>query len=401
VGLFELRANSLHTAAFSADGLLLAYVPGFRGEFSGASTVHVCRVSSGKEVHTVELRVPEAEPGRANIVALHCWAVAFSGDGRLLATSESIQTQGLRLILGNHKVRVWELATGKEVLQAADLAVPTKRIALSPDGRLLAHSHGQMRGWGQGDEQAILLRDLSAGQALHLVTRRGKEEEVVCLHSGATLRPLRGHSGEVSCVVFAPGGKGLLTGGTDGTVMAWETASFVPGTSPAPAKLSAEALQTLWERLAGGDAALAYQAIGRLERAPDQAVALLKARLKPAVGADQARVAKLIADLEAKSFAARQKAYNELGRYAEQAEYLLRKALPEQRSLEAQRRIQQLLDRLDKVALSPEHLRALRALTVLERVGTPEARRVLEALAAGAPARLTHEAQASLRRCPR
>jgi hypothetical protein len=333
-------------------------------------------------------------------VALHCWAVAFSGDGRLLATGESIQTQGLRLILNNHTVRVWELATGKEVLQAAGLAVPTKRIALSPDGRLLAHGHGQMRGWGQGDEQAILLRDLSAAQALHLVITRDKGE-VVCLHSGATLCPLRGHAGEVSCVAFAPGGKTLLTGGTDGTVMAWEAAPFVMGTGPAPVKLSAEALQALWERLAGGDAALAYQAIGRLEQAPGQAVALVKARLKPAVGADQARVAKLIADLEAKGFAARQKAFNELARYAEQAEYLLRKAQPGQRSLEAQRRIQQLLDRLDKVALSPEHLQALRALTVLERVGTPEARRVLEALAAGAPTRLTHEAQASLRRCSR
>ncbi len=399
-GHFVLRENSLHTAAFSADGALLAYVQGFQGGQSAGGVVHVCRVSSGRQLYALDLRgrLKNKEDGN-NFLAVHGWAVAFSADGRLLATGESIQTQGLRLILSNHTVRVWELATGKEVLNAAGLPVPPRRIALSPTGWLLAHGHGQMRGFGQGQEQAVVLRDLSSGQDLFTVIR--DKGELVCLNTGATLRPLRGHAGGISCVAFAPDRKRLLTGGADGSVMAWETAAFVKVAKPAPVRLSPNELQTLWGHLTQGDAALAYQAIGRLQRSPEQAVALVKQHLKPAPGVDQARVAKLIADLEAKGFATRQKAFTELARYEEQAEYLLRQALTRPRALEAQRRIQQLLDRLDKVALSPELLRTLRALTVLERVGTPEARRVLETLAGGAPTRLTQEAQAALRRWAR
>ena len=49
--------------------------------------------------------------------------------------------------------------------------------------------------------------------------------------------------------------------------------------------------------------------------------------------------------------------------------------------------------------MSGETVRAWRAVEVLERAGTPEARSVLAALAEGAPAaRLTREARAGLKR---
>ncbi len=64
-------------------------------------------------------------------------------------------------------------------------------------------------------------------------------------------------------------------------------------------------------------------------------------------------------------------------------------------SLEVRRRIERLLGTLE----GSERLRGRRALAALERIGTPEARRLLEVLAGGVPgAHLTREARAAVNR---
>jgi len=77
----------------------------------------------------------------------------------------------------------------------------------------------------------------------------------------------------------------------------------------------------------------------------------------------------------------------------------LKKALAEKSSLEVRQRIDSLLGKLRGPVARPEIVRAVRAVTVLEEVATPQARKLLQALSQGAPeARLTQEAKAALTR---
>lgn len=135
--------------------------------------------------------------------------------------------------------------------------------------------------------------------------------------------------------------------------------------------------------------------------APADALALLRSHLKPVEGVDEKRIDRLIADLGSDAFAVREKATEGLRRLGELAEPALRKAMASRPTLEIRRRVQELLDEIVQHHWrpTPEILRQLRAIEVLERIGTAEARKLLEALAGGAAgARQTREAKAALQR---
>src|SRR5262249_15054898 len=149
--------------------------------------------------------------------------------------------------------------------------------------------------------------------------------------------------------------------------------------------------------LDGTDAAVAYQAVLDLATAGGPAVALLKRHLKPVPAVEPERFARLVAELDSEAFATRDKARAELEKSAELAEPALRRALEQKPSLELQRRVERLL-----AQSAAQQLRIGRALEVLERIGSPEAREVLQTLARGSShAWRTGEAQASLERLNR
>src|SRR5207302_336070 len=141
----------------------------------------------------------------------------------------------------------------------------------------------------------------------------------------------------------------------------------------------------LWADIIGDDADKAFQGILKLARAPRQAVPLLRDHVKPAVPVDPKKVAKLIADLDSEEFEQRSAGAEELEKLGDLAVPALEQVLKGQPTLETRRRVEQLLARLTGGALTAEQVRLVRAVEVLERAGTPEARQMLQSLADGAP----------------
>jgi HEAT repeat protein len=90
-----------------------------------------------------------------------------------------------------------------------------------------------------------------------------------------------------------------------------------------------------------------------------------------------------------------------LEKLGDRAAPALREVLAGKPSAEVRKQAEELLAG-QRLVRSPEVLQRLRAVQVLERVGSPEARQLLKALARGAPAaRETREAKASLDRLAR
>jgi hypothetical protein len=196
----------------------------------------------------------------------------------------------------------------------------------------------------------------------------------------------------VTSLALLAGDRALATGLADGTVLVWDLAA-----DSAPAREP----ESLWADLAGEDPHKAYRAVQGLAAAPVPAVAYLKDHLRPVPEVEARRVERLLADLDRDDFEVREAAAKELTELGERAEPALRQALQETRSAEVRKRLEALLS-ASKGVPPRETLRALRAVWVLERVGTTEARRLLEALAKGAPgARQTIEAKEALARWPR
>jgi hypothetical protein len=284
--------------------------------------------------------------------------VVLSPDGR---TAASVGMLGKSITL-------WERATGKQRAELAGHAEMVFDVALSPDGRTLAS--GSMDG-------TVRLWDLPSGKEV------GRFE---------------GHRGWVLAVAFAPDGKTLVSGGADTTALIWDVAGRRAAPPARAADLTPKELESLWADLAG-DAGKAYPAMGSLAAAPKQAVSFLKEHLGPAVAPPEAQLARLIGDLDSNDFATRQKATEELERLGDLATAALRKALDGSPSAELRRRAEKLLDAAENGPSAGEPLRALRAVELLEYVGTPEAGQLLDALSKGVPeARQTRDAKASLQR---
>jgi RNA polymerase sigma factor (sigma-70 family) len=407
------------SVALSPDGALLATRNFLHPE------VHLWEATTLQERFTLG-RVGDDPPGGAATETTGVLPpdLVFSPDGRCLAAAGP----GRQLCL-------WDVARGTllwELPLRAGEAI--ERYAFSPNGRALATIHadhtvalyevisGAKRAWlgeADPDHRRIYLTDGSRSVADSAQMRR---DAPVCLafspdgrylataqhtpeislwdlRDGRKVSRLSGHQGGVVSLLFAPDGKHLFSGGTDTTALTWDLTRLTLPEPAHAAALPAQALDALWADLAGKDAGRAFDAIRKLSASPDQAVPLLKDRLRPATPADPKRLARLLADLGSDRFELRRQAQAELEELGELTEPALRKALAGTPSLDLRQRLERLLDHLSGQVPPAGQLRDLRAVELLELLGSPEARRLLQVLAGGAPeARLTREARSAIRR---
>jgi RNA polymerase sigma factor (sigma-70 family) len=189
------KDNGVNGVAFSPDGRVLAAAYGSRGWFGRppglrppavGSVVRLWDVRTGDELHTLK--------GHDNGVR----SVAFSPDGK-------------RLVSGSHDstVRVWEAASGKELLK---IAAPCRKPPADPKGG------GTDRG---GVFAVAFSRD---GKAV----ASGDYDGMIYLWDAATgrrLHTLAGHGREVSGLAFSPDGKTLASSSWDNSLRLWDTAT--------------------------------------------------------------------------------------------------------------------------------------------------------------------------------
>ncbi len=126
-------------------------------------------------------------------------------------------------------------------------------------------------------------------------------------------------------------------------------------------------------------------------------MSLIQQRVRPASSPDPRRLAQLLADLENGRVELRRQAESELEGLGDLAEPALRKALDGDPPLVLRQRVERLLDKL--LVPTAGQMRDLRAVELLELIGSAAARQVLQSLAEGVPGtRVTREARGAMQR---
>jgi WD40 repeat protein len=324
----------------------------------------------------------------------------FSPDAKILVVSE-----------GDHFIRLVETHTGKQLARWKKSGPPTP-VVFSPDNRLVATAC---------EEGVISLREVSTGQDIRFF--QGHVGEVHGLafspdgramasggldflvkiwevSSGQEVRRFQGHAGPVTALTFTPDGRSVITGSSDTTLLIWDITGRLQHPDIIPVSLEARQLEALWESLGGSDGSLAYDSIWKLVLLPRDSLPLLRDRLQWYTEADQRRITKLIAELDDDNFAIREKASADLETMVKWAEPALRQALANDPSLEVQKRIEKILEKLKKgVPWTQERLRLTRVIEILEKIGSRQAEQELEKLAKAAPdAEIRTEANLALER---
>jgi hypothetical protein len=244
-------------------------------------------------------------------------------------------------------------------------------LAISPDGRTVAT---------EGKDNSIVISEVASGK-----TRR---------------KFTKGHQSMLTCLAFTPDGNTLISTSKEGTILFWDMTTGED--SHKAGKLTDKQLDDLWSDLMDDDAAKAGRALCILRAAPHASVPFIATHLKPAASIDHQKLDELLKDVQGTDADKAKSASDALEKFGDQIEPALRRLIAAKPAAEVQKRIEPPLRKLLVNPLSGQSLREVRAVEVLEQIGTAEARGILKDLAGDAEdARLTRNARAALARLKR
>lgn len=269
------------------------------------------------------------------------------------ATCMAVGPEGKLLAVGSEKgVQLWELPTQKLLPALPGTSRGVAILAMSADGHTLA---------GVSDDgSTVLVWDLKH----HRLRRQ-----------------LSHNRGRAMGLALSSDGKWLATIGLDGKAVAvWNATARELAHKGPPIHLTAADMATLWADLAHTDPTKADAAWLKFGAAGDNAVSFLKDRVKRIASpqVDRQKLEKLLADLDADQFVAREQASKQLLALGELAIAPLERLLENGHSLEAGRRAKLVLERLAQPVLTSDRLRVLEAIGLLEQVRSPGSLQLLQ-----------------------
>jgi RNA polymerase sigma factor (sigma-70 family) len=270
--------------------------------------------------------------------------LAFAPSGKMLAVGTD-----------DKGVALWDLTNKKKSGVLTGLAKPAAKLAFSGNGQALAAL--------AGDGTTIRVWDLA------------KKTTVGQVHSP---------HGKVGMMALSPDGKLLATAGVNEKILlVWKVGARELTHKGPPLQLSSKDLSGLWADLGGSDFEKTDDAWRKLGAGGSQAISFLAQQLRMVAvpPTDMKAIDKMLAELGDANYATREKAAKGLAAAGESAIVPLQRLLEKPPSIEAAKRAEAILQKLPEPALTPERLRALEAIGLLEQLRTPEASALLQEIA--------------------